>query len=365
MKRIRIIQFGLPLVLIFFLIFIFMPKNYVKKYEKNKVLIAESFNKNLKYYYFTFTYKDITLDYLIATKYKNNRGFIKDIKVLNKDEDTNDFCLIIDSEFNIPPLCSENNMPVSYQTVNNSLKSLIAKKYFPKDTLIKTYNDIEIYNDTFTYLLWNYNGFYYLNSKEQKKIDIFSNEFYTVKGIGYTKDYLILPDYDANYTFKRYYVLDFKSGNLKKYDLTSEIYFDSYFLGFLKNKLYLVDKKERKMYEFNAKNGKLEKIKSKIYQKGTWENVNIKTLINQEQYFTFNTLYNYTLENNNLYLNYTNKQIKTKISTKVTSIVRINAKDIFYLKKDNLYHFNPYTGEELLLNYFEWNFNYNNMIYLN
>ena len=353
MKKFKIIKFSLPLILIFFFIILFIPRNYTKKYEKNNVLIEESYNKTSKHYYFAFTYKDVTLDYLIKSKYKKHQELIKKIKVQTDNKESTNFCLIITSDFDIAPLCSKEKEPVSYKLMENPLKSILPKKYFPKDTLIKNYNDIEIYNDKFTYLLWNYNGFYYLNSKEQKKIDIFAKEFYTIKDIGYTKDYLVLPDYDSNYTFNRFYVLDFKFGSLKKYNLPTEIYFDSYFPGFLKNKLYLIDKKERKMYEFNAKNGKLEKLKSKLYHKDTWENVNIKSLINKEQYFTYDTLYNYTLKNNNLYLTYANKKVKTKIATKVTSVVRIKDNDIFYLKKDNLYHYNPETNEKLLLNFFE------------
>ena len=39
-------------------------------------------------------------------------------------------------------------------------------------------------------------------------------------------------------------------------------------------------------------------------------------------------------------------------------------KDIYYLKDDELYHYNPIEGEELLLSYFEWNFNLENMIFI-
>ena len=58
--------------------------------------------------------------------------------------------------------------------------------------------------------------------------------------------------------------------------------------------------------------------------------------------------------------------------TKKTDMLLIQAKCqvikdeyIFYLKKDTLYVFNPLEGTKRLLDYFEWNFNYENMIYVN
>ena len=119
------------------------------------------------------------------------------------------------------------------------------------------------------------------------------------------------------------------------------------------------------MYEFNAKNGKIEKISSKILKNGEWEKVNLKKLVNKKQEFSYKTNFNYELIDSSIFLNYNNKDIKTKIANEVTHIVRIKDKDIYYLKKDALYHFNPDLGEEILLNYFEWNFNYENMIYIN
>ena len=111
------------------------------------------------------------------------------------------------------------------------------------------------------------------------------------------------------------------------------------------------------MYEFNAKNGKLEKIKAKIYKDNKWVLRNIKTIIANKETFSYKTNYHYILEDNNLYINL--------VSEDITNIVRINDLDIFYLKDDLLYHFNPYKGEELLLRYFEWHFNSNNMVYIN
>ena len=364
MKKIQVFWLVLILSFILFLIIIVLPKNYTKIYSMNDVEITENYNKKDKRYYFTFKYKEIVLDYLIESKYKKHRGLIKEIKII-EDEDSN-FCIVPVSEnLDIKPLCYDNNEVKHYSLVNNKIKEKLSSDLFVKEKKIETYKDIEIYNKNYTYLLWNYDGFYYINNETKKKIDIFEKEMYNIDLIGYTQDYLVIADYDSNYTFNNFYTIDYKKGNLKKHELDLNIYFDSYYIGYEKNKLYIIDNKERLMYEFNAKNGDIEKIRSKILKNNEWENVNIKKLLNKKQEFYYKSNFKYELENNKLYISYNNKKLKTLIANNVASIIRIKDKDIYYLKSDSLYHFNTETGEEKLLTYFEWNFNKERIIYIN
>ena len=119
------------------------------------------------------------------------------------------------------------------------------------------------------------------------------------------------------------------------------------------------------MYELNARNGDLEKIKPKMLNNDEWENVGIKTLINQNKKFTYPSNYVYELNDGILTMNYKNKDIKTLIDQDVTSIIRIKDNLVFYLKTDTVYVFNREEGNSRLLYNFEWNFNYENMIYIN
>ena len=64
-------------------------------------------------------------------------------------------------------------------------------------------------------------------------------------------------------------------------------------------------------------------------------------------------------------MNYQNKDIKTLIDQDVTDIIRIKDNLVFYLKTDTVYVFNKEEGKSRLLYNFEWNFNYENMIYIN
>lgn len=362
-KKLRFLQLSLIIIFLFFVLFLLLPKNYTKKYSVDNIEVVEKYNKKNKTYYFTFKKNDKILDFLSESKYSNDRKLISKIEVF---EDRDNFCLVPNSKkINFVPVCMQSNENVHFSLVNDELKSKISKYLKPENKLIENYQSYEIYNNKYTYLLWNYNGFYFINKDTKKKINILDKEMYNINLVGYTKDYLVIPDYDNDYTFNNFYTIDFKNGNLKKKKIDRNIYFDSYFIGYQKNNIYIVDNKESTMYEYNAKKGKLDKIKAKIWNNGVWENANIKTLLNRKQEFSYKTNYVYTMEDGNIYLTYKNSDIKKLVANDVTTIVRIKDNDIFYLKDSTLYHFNELINEEKLLTHFEWTFNSNNMIFIN
>ena len=364
MKKLKIFQITCVALFIIFIFFFFRSVDYTKEYEVDNIAITESYDKENNNYYFTLTYQDYTLDYLYESKYKHHRLFIESIDVI---EDEDDFCLIPHGDIiDFIPLCVDNEEITYYQKVNDKLKEKIPKEYLQaKKELNENEEDLTIYNDSYTYLLWDYDGFYYINSDERKKIDLFDTEIYNASLITYTKDYLVVADYDSEYTFNKFYRIDLQSGDVKEFSLDRNIYFDSYFPGYEKNKLYIVDNKEEEMYELNVKNGKLKRISAKMLNNDEWEKVGIKSLINSSKKFTYKSNYEYKLNENILTLHYKDKKISTKIDDEVTHIVRIKDNLIFYLKTDTLYVFNPKEGSSRLLNNFEWNFKFENMIYVN
>ena len=363
MKRLKIFQITIVVLFIIFIFFFLRPVNYVKEYEVDEIKINESYNKEDNYYYFNLTYNDITLDYLFESSYKQKRTFIEEVKIV---EDEENFCLIPrGNTIEFIPLCYDDEKIIYYQNINDKLKEQIPEEYLEsKEELNESYQDIKIYNRDYTYLLWNYNGFYYINENTEKEIPLFAKEIYNISLVAYTKDYLIIADYDKEYTFNKFYRISLKNGNVKEYEVNRKIYFDSYYPGYEKNKLYIVDNKEEVMYEFNAQNGKLDKINAKMLNNEEWEKVGIKTLVNQDKKFTYPSNYEYRLKDSTLYLNYKDKDITMFIDNNITDIIRIKDNLVFYLKTDTVYVFDPTKGISKLLNNFEWNFNYKNMIYI-
>ena len=57
--------------------------------------------------------------------------------------------------------------------------------------------------------------------------------------------------------------------------------------------------------------------------------------------------------------------INIRISDKnIDMIINYNNDTVYYLSKDNLYMYNNYYGEVLLMNNYEWNFNKIKMIFI-
>ena len=351
-KKLVILQLVIIFTFLFFLIFINTPKNYEKDYEIKDVLIKERYDKKLKAYFFNFEYKDVTFSLAFKEKYQKARKLVKDIEII---EDGNDFCLKIKGDFKFGTSCVQDG-----EIIYAGLSNLINEN--EENKLIKTYNNIDIYNNDYIYLIWNYNGFYYINKDNIKKIDLFERELYNLNNVYYTNDYLVVPSIDKEYYFNKFYTINYKKGKVNSYNLKYDIYFDNYTPGYIKNNLYLVDNKEGLMYKFNTKKGKIEKIKPVLYNKGKLESVSINSLINKEKKFIFPEIYNYELENDNLYL--TVDKVKMLVSQNVKGVVKLNEADAFYIVGDSLYHFSPMKGEELLIKYYELNFNYNNIIYI-
>ena len=71
----------------------------------------------------------------------------------------------------------------------------------------------------------------------------------------------------------------------------------------------------------------------------------------------------YELKDNNLDVLIGNTKIKIT-NEKVSTIVKENDYEVYYIVKDSLYYFNLFTGSEKLMSYREWEFNYHNMIYI-
>ena len=120
MKKLKILQITIIVLLIIFAFFFFKDVDYTKEYVVDNVNIIENFDKKNKYYYFTFTYKDTTFDYLVESKYKQKRNFIESVSIIEEEDN---FCLIPEGHtFEFMPLCQENNKITYYQNVSDNLK---------------------------------------------------------------------------------------------------------------------------------------------------------------------------------------------------------------------------------------------------
>jgi len=359
MKKLIILISVIISFFIFFLFMYFTPRDYEKKYKVDKVEIAEKYNKEKKYYFLNFQYSGKVFEYATSDKYINKRGLISGVEVIKKEDI---LCLVPKSKsLTTYPLCYKGNEAVDYNLVD------INFKYFKNkiNETDETYKDIKVnsLNDK-TILVWNYKGFNYLNKDGYKQINLLGEDSYKLGLIAKVDNYLLVPDYDSKHSFDKMFIINIKTGDVKEWDLEYEIYFDSYIVGVDNKSVFLFDHKTETEYELRPDKMKMRKVSYKAIINDEWKEVSLGDL-NKETTFSNKSVYNYEVINNNLYLTYLTGKAKTLISNKdIKDIIYIEEDTVYYLVEDKLYMYNKEYGEVLLLEYFEWNFNYKNMIYI-
>lgn len=354
----RLVYFGLFVLglIILFLIFANRVKNYELLYEMNDYQIQESYNKKDKKYYFNLSFQDDKYDFAIDKKYSKKRRIIDKIDLIEED---NIKCVNITvDKYKTPYICKKDNVLMDAY--------LAGIKEETEDKLIKEVNKISIYEDG-NYYLWNGYGLTSIN--DNKEYNFLAKESYD-NNISYQyKEYLLIADYDASREFSKFYIFNSKDKKISEFEFEEKISFSSYFMGDVDNNIYLFDKKNKVQYKIRiGKKNSIEKVSTNeaanIYDDG-WDTISLNKLVYNDIYFKNSNLVNYSLDDMKLYFNYIkSKQLILIDQDEISGIIHINNDDVYYLKKDTLYRYNYLSGKSKVMSYFEWNFSYNNKIFI-
>lgn len=364
MKKIIIIISTILLLFLSYILVLIIPKNYKLIYQKKDYQITEQYIKDEKKYFFEVKYKSINYPLLISKDYSKKRKLISSIEVkeLNKER-----CLNIKIDKQSYTICSNDNNLKALNTMTSEYLTKyykIGKQEFKK---IDSYKKIDIYNNDDKYFIWNYKGFYLIDSNNHKKIDILKKDNYKNYLTYQAKNYLIIPNYDEEYYFTKIYLLNTYNYKVENIKLENEVSMDTYFLGEYHDKVYFIDKKNKLEYELNLKNKKVKIVSNDnyaLYYNGKeFINISINKLINKEEKFLNNNIYNYILDNNTLYLIIDDYKIKVS-NLKVNKIIKIANDKVYYLSNNSLYEYKYNGNETKLLDYNEWIFNNNNHIFI-
>lgn len=367
-KRRRIAFCLIVLFFLFICTFVFHARNYEKNYVLNDFMVKESYNKNQKVYTYEIKKEDSTWNFIIEHKYLTKKKLIHDIQVFEKD---NTICIIPKSKkLTTYPECLEDKKQIDYHLVNDTMKENI-KDYIKETKEQKdTYEKIDIKNLlNHDYYIWNYKGFYRITKEKQETITLFSKDIYHINQVVQINHILVVPDYDASYYFNKFYLINMKDGKQSTWEFKNSLYFDGYYLGKNKNSLFYVDKKTKTEWELIPKKKKMRKIgteekEGKILVNGEWKKISLNKLVNNLAKFEAKEIYHYEI-NQGLYVSYLEQNNPIQISKKdVKEIVAIKENGIFYLVDDTLYYFSKEIGEVAIMSYFEWNFNNQNMIFI-
>jgi hypothetical protein len=180
----------------------------------------------------------------------------------------------------------------------------------------KSLGKINVYTDNIKddiFLALNsYKGLYVINntiSTKIKDIKIFNKDVYSPTLTALVNDNYIIADYSATTEFSNFYIVNLKDDEYEILKSNKKISVNSYIAGIYDNKVYLIDKTNKKEYEIdiknetvlevgNVKNGALFYENGKLINK-PFEQVNAQNL--KFETYTKNDIYERIVKVNNIY----------------------------------------------------------------
>lgn len=363
-RKLKIKNIIIMVLIIIILCLLLKPKNYLVDYKINDYNVKEQYNKDTKEYYFQISNDHYYYEYYIQSNYKLNRKLIKNINEVSNDKY---YCIIPQiKDLTSVPLCNNGTINVDYNLVDEDIKNSFNISQ-QKSVESKNVDNITIYNTiNKKYLLWNYHNFIYINNDEDKTLSLFDADYYNIKLAKIIGEYLLIPNYDQGYEFNEFIIINLKTLKTKKWKIKYDISVDSYILGSYDKSIYLVDKNNLIEYEIVPSHQKIRIVGTStkdgtIYQNG-FNKISLNKLVQEEYKFIYNNSYHYIIDDNMLFMNTNNS--KTLISNKNVKFIVYEGKfEVYYLVDQDLYYYNQELGEVKLMTNFEWNFNFQNMIF--
>lgn len=386
-KRLNVFLLIIFIILLIVILNVFKSNNlkYDLKINNKKIHITEKYTKTSKYIEINTGKNIYPVEYINVPK--NNKKIVNNIYYYNNDSIE---CIlpILNNEIITDVMCFVDNIIYDYTEISGEypdidkfVKSINLYKIRNKDYNDYKYKKISTikYNlDTINknVVITTYRGLL-INGE---KIDLFSNDIYSNEISTFLGDYYLTADYNTQYSFNIFYLVNLKSKEIVKLKSKNDISFDSYIQGIVDNKIYLYDKDNEIQYEIDINNKKINIVSSgdhvKFYINHKWEKIN-KTKANKEMYFDYSSLDNkfsrYDVVKENDYYYYLLKKdgilyklyrvdknniniYKYIMNIPVTDFI-INDNYIYYVYKNKLYYYSDDIGKKILLENSELEFN--------
>ena len=374
------------LVLICRSILIFDSINYKLNIDGTKIKIKELVNKD-NYYIEINTNKNI-YPFRIYDNLDNKRKVVKDVyyykdkniecvlPIINDKLYTDIQCIKEDIFYNYNNLEGEN---ISLDKYVSSIEKYNIKNFNsePKDTKNIGTVKYNIYNNIkHTSAITTYKGLI-INDKQ---IKLFEKDIYNNKLSTFINNYYIIADYEKNYSFNNFYIVNLDTKKITTLESKNKISYDSYIQGIVDNKIYLYDKDNESQYEIDIEKNKIKVVSSdnyvKYYTNKKWEKLN-KTKANKEIYFDYETLdnnfstYDYVEEIENYYylfkkdgisyklyrVDKNNIEVYKYILNVPTTNIYFKNDYLYYVYKTKLYYYSDEVGLKTILENTELEFN--------
>ncbi len=264
--------------------FIKLSKGHNVEYKivtnKSEFLVKEIYThrKNeLKSYYFEIDYNNNTFNFQTLENFKSANYIIKEIYSYSNDNYNCIYPIFKDERTVTDVICKKDNIQYLYNTIKGKDKQLdkfvsSLNNYNENNFKYSTKNKIEatpvtLYTDNIVdkhYLyLSNYRGIYLINKKDNiRNIELFNSDIYNNKINGIVNENYITANYNKDYKFNEFYLVNIKNGKRKEIISDKAISLDSYNQGSIDNDLYLFNRSDKIQYRINVKNKTVSKIGS-------------------------------------------------------------------------------------------------------
>lgn len=323
--------------------------------------VYDNFNRNKlvsKIYFYVDSSIECVLPIINDKVYVDMMCYKEDIlydynSIIGENKDLDDYINTI-KQYDLSKFKNEN---IHYENIGTVKYNLYDE--FNKISALSTYNGLVI------------NG---------REVKIFEKDVYSNKISTFVNNYYIIADYEKNYSFNYFYIVNLYTKEISKLKSRNEISYDSYIQGIVDNKVYLYDKDNEVQYEIDVETSKINIISSnnyiKYYNNKKWEKIS-KLKANKEVYFNYDTLdniftdYDYVKETNNYYYLFKKNGISYKLyrvdknnidvykyilETPVTSIV-FKDNFLYYVYKNKLYYYSDNDGLKVIYENAELEFN--------
>jgi len=356
------------LIILKYIVFLLNP-GHITKYNIGNFEIKEKLDtKNNNNYYFEIKGEKININFQIYKDYNKEEKVIKKLGYQKIDGYDCFLPVFKDKEILTDIMCLKdstitNASNLNNQTIINSFKKYgyNEKDYEDSDKEITISNTEILYKENIpenNYLAEeSYRGLMLYTSKDSM-INLFENDIYKKPISIFTDKYYIVADYNSEYTFKYFYLVNIINGEKKTIRSYDDISFDSYIMGAVDGDVYLFDKDAKKQYKISIKYESVEEVGNKDnikYYDGKWKNITLNEALNEKHFENSKNIkgfeksykindyyYMYKKEGNNYKIyraDIQNKKIKTYLfeTNDINSIIYV--KDKVYFKNGNTFYY--------------------------
>ena len=380
-------------------------EDYLVTTNDKKFVVKEIFSnkkKDTKSYFFEIKYDNKTFYYQTTHDFKKSKQVIKSIY---QYEDNMYSCILPIFENNqiiSDVLCKKDNIVYNYHNIignDNKLDEYVVslkdigynQNIFVDNSKILEKEQLNIYEDNVLkevyYGLSNYKGLYLINyatGGKVKEVELFDKDVYKRPLSIFYKKYYVVADYNKDYRFDTFYVVDITNSKIKELKIGKEVSFDGYIQGAYNNSIYFFDKNYKIQYEINLKTNKVIEVGNeikgiKILKNGNWTEVAASQAVNNKLVFEsenndfhgydkvdkigidsgYYYLYDKASNIFNVYRsNIQNKdQLTYLFDSSSTDKVIYKNEYVYYIKNDCIRYYSDKIGERSLVCYNELKYN--------